>query len=90
MSRGRLAAWIEVAREGVEGDLASLGTARVLLELVQARVESAWLTGQTSALGPAEEDLDKIERLINRVQARMQKRFEKELRNENDRVQAGS
>lgn len=78
MTRGRVAEWIEAARETVEGDLASLGTARVLLGLAALRVESAWLTGQTSALGPAGEDLEKADRLINRVQTRIQKRFEKE------------
>jgi hypothetical protein len=78
MTRGRMAVWIETARETVEGDLACLGTARVLIEMAAHRVESAWLTGQTSALGPAEEDLSKAEQLISRVQIRIQKRFEKE------------
>lgn len=90
MTRGRLASWIETAREGVEGDLASLGNARVLIELAAERVEVAWLTGQVSALGPAGEDLDKANLLINRVQARIQKRFEKECKHENDRFQTGS
>lgn len=78
MTRGRLASRIEEAREGVEGDLAGLGNARVLICLAAERVEVAWLTGQVSALGPAGEDLERAEMLINRVQARIQKRFEKE------------
>lgn len=86
MTRGRVPSWIETARERVEGELASLGTARVLIGLAAERVESAWLTGQTSALGPVGEDLDRADELINRVQARIQKRFEKECRNENDRI----
>lgn len=85
MTRGRIATWLETARESVEGDLASLGTARVYIGLAAERVELAWLTGQTSALGPAGEDLEKAERLINRVQTRIQKRFDEECRNENDR-----
>jgi len=86
MTRGRLASWIETARERVEGELASLGTARVLIGLAAERVESAWLSGQTSALGPVGEDLDRADELIHRVQSRIKNRFERECGNENDRI----
>lgn len=86
MTRGRVATWIEAARECVEGDLASLGTARVLIGLAAMRVENAILTGQTSALEPVGEDLRQANMLINRAQVRIKKRFAEECRNENDRI----
>jgi hypothetical protein len=86
MTRGRIRARVEAARECVEGDLASLGTARVLIHLVVERVASARVTGLTGALGPVGEDLARADLLINRVQARIQKRFEEECRDENDRI----
>lgn len=76
MTRGRLATWIETAREDIEGDLASLGVARVLIDLASARAENALTLGGISALDPIGEDLQRAGILINRVQNRLKERFE--------------
>ena len=74
--RGRKKVWIEEAREGIEGELATLGIARALLALVADRVIVAQKTGQTSALVHAKDDLRQADRLIDRVQGRIGARFE--------------
>jgi hypothetical protein len=80
MTRGRIKSDLEQTREHVEGDLAILGSARVLMELVADREGLAQQTGQTSVLRVCGEDLQRCERLINRVQTRIRKRFEEDLK----------
>ena len=76
--RGRISEVEEAAREGVEGNLAILGNARVLMRLVMDRLELASKTGQTAALPPARDDLARADQLITRVQARIKTDFQKD------------
>lgn len=63
---------IENKRELVEGDLACLGNALILLRLVAERVDQAVkISRQADLLSPAQEDLKKSIYLIRSVQARL-------------------
>lgn len=59
----------ETLREGLEGQLACLGNALNLLDLVTYRIGSAIdYTGQGRMLYPALEDLDNVKHLLTRTQ----------------------
>lgn len=66
---GRICDDKEAERELVEGNLAMLGNAIVLLELAADRIDAAAkISRQAAILEPAKEDLVKVKRLIQRVQ----------------------
>lgn len=71
---GRIANTAEAQREQVEGDLACLGNAIVLLQLVDERIRVAARLGNQQMLLPAIDDLQRIRNLIARVQSRIGKR----------------
>ena len=60
---------VELQREGLEGQLACLGNALILIDLVTYRVGSAIdFIGQTPMLAPALDDLGDVKRLICQTQ----------------------
>lgn len=60
---------VELQREGLEGQLACLGNALILIDLITFRVGSAIeYTGQGPMLGPAIDDLTHLKGLLNRTQ----------------------
>lgn len=62
----------EAQRELVEGNLACIGNAIVLVELVTERVARAeQISRQASLLGPARSDLGRIKALLCLVQSRL-------------------
>lgn len=66
----RLKDSIEGVREDIEGNLACLGNALVLLRLVEERLDLAVRSSrQADLLRPAVDDLRNMEQLIRRVQA---------------------
>lgn len=71
MTRGRISAAVEAAREIDEGALAMLGNARVYLRLVKERVSMAATNGHESLLSPALDDLRHAERLIQAAQVNL-------------------
>lgn len=59
----------EIKREQLEGQLACLGTALVIINLVNHRIGSAiTYTGLSNMLSPAIEDLDRVKSLLVRTQ----------------------
>jgi hypothetical protein len=78
MTRGRKKSDIEKTRELVEGDLAMLGSMQVLEEMALERIELACKTRQTSPLSVCGEDLQRLGKLINRMQIRIKQRYEEE------------
>lgn len=80
MTRGRKKVDIEETREHVEGDLAILGSMQVLEEMALERIELACKMRQTSALSVCGEDLQRLGNLINRMQIRIKKRYEEDLK----------
>lgn len=71
MTRGRQSDEEITRREGVEGTLSVLGNARVYTRLVRDRVAAAMLVRDTNVLQVAIQDLDQLEQLIKRAQARI-------------------
>jgi hypothetical protein len=66
---GRICNESEDEREWIEGNLAMLGNAIVLLELAMGRVETAaQISRQSAILEPAKDDLCRAKSLILRVQ----------------------
>jgi len=66
---GRPIKEIEVMREDLEGQLACLGSALNLLDLVTYRVGSAIeYIGQRGMLNPALEDIDNVKQLLTHTQ----------------------
>ncbi len=60
---------VEIRREGLEGQLACLGNALFLIDLLTFRVGSAIdYTGQGPMWGPALDDLSHLKYLLNHTQ----------------------